>query len=120
MCLLVFLSSFSVLWFCFCFSASSHSTFMYLHMVITVVESRRQHKLAGSDIGSVHLQFRTFDKRMANLGPVGLGAQFPIIERRKSIIHSVRRQSNSIICAAALVSVLFHDSICTCYPCQYS
>ncbi|XP_048326393.1 uncharacterized protein LOC107416729 isoform X2 [Ziziphus jujuba] len=71
-------------------------------LLTPVVESRRQHKLAGSDIGSVHLQFRTFDKRMANLGPVGLGAQFPIIERRKSIIHSVRRQSNSIICAAAL------------------
>lgn len=85
-------------------------------MEITVGESRRQHKLAGSDIGSVCIQFRTLDKRMglaksANLGPVGLGAQFPIMERKKSIIHSGKRQSNSFICASALVSVLFHVSI---------
>ncbi|XP_075668224.1 uncharacterized protein LOC142638115 [Castanea sativa] len=49
-----------------------------------------------------HLNGKTSSLKVAEPGPLGLGAQFLTINSRRRIVHSSRTQSASVICQSAL------------------
>ena len=55
-----------------------------------------------------HLNGKTSSLKVAEPGPLGLGAQFLTINSRRRIMHSSRTQSASVICQSALVSLFLH------------
>ena len=72
-------------------------------------------KHAGSNPVKVSMSFQQFNGKTRSLkiaepGPLGLGAQLFTINKKRHIMHSSRTQSASVICHSALVSLFIHIS----------
>lgn len=87
---------------------------VWLYMVKTVGQCRGQFKLSSCGPKKVHVHGKMVHLK---IGAVGLGAQFPL-ERRNPVMVSNQRQSASVICASALVSLLFRMKF-HFLPCLY-